>query len=202
MAIFITIGLIVLAIVVFGVYRFVTVKRQNNQLNAERFDRVKELYDKLESGQVITENDVLPFAKNRSTRQTAFELLAEYDKTNLFPNEFNNLISGAESNLANWLEFPTELDACPDEMEHIKRVTFDFDGQHNFVHYEVFKYKVYEPHWAANDGWILGVVGPYFDDSKPYDFPHATFSRISSRLDQITPYEEAKWVHENISMRQ
>ena len=91
--VFIIIGLIVLAIAVFAVYRLVTVKRQNNKLNAERFDRVKELYDKLESGQEITENDVLPFAKNILTRQTAFQLLSDHDKTNLFPNEFNNLIS-------------------------------------------------------------------------------------------------------------
>lgn len=199
--VFIIIGLLVLVIVVFAVYRLLTVKRQNNKLNAERFNRVKELYNKLESGQGITEYDVLPFAKNLLTRQTAFQLLADHDKTNLFPKEFNNLISSAESNLANWLEFPTELNACPDEMEHIKRVTFDFDGQNNFVHYEVFKYKVNEPHWAAKDGWILGVVGPYFDDSQPYDFPQATFSRVSSTLDKVTPDEEAKWVHDNIAIR-
>ncbi|QEH41920.1 FeoB-associated Cys-rich membrane protein [Chitinophaga sp. XS-30] len=199
--VFIVIGLIVLAIVVFAVYRLITVNRQNNKLNAERFDRVKELYDKLESGQELTENDVLPFAKNILTRQMAFQLLADHNKTNLFPKEYNTLIKGAESNLANWLEFPTELDACPDEIEHIKRVTFDFDGQNNFVHYEVFKYRVNEPHWAAKDGWILGVVGPYFDDSKPYDFAQATFSRVSSTLDKVTPDEEVKWVHENISMR-
>lgn len=199
--VFIIVGLIVLALAVFAVYRLVTVKRQNSKLNAERFDRVKELYDKLESGQEITEKDVILFAKNILTRQTTFQLLADHDKTNLFPKEFNNLISSAESNLANWLEFPTELDACPDEMEHIKRVTFDFDGQNNFVHYEVFKCRVNEPHWAAKDGWFLGVVGPYFDDSKPYDFPQATFSRISSTIDKVTPDEEAKWVHENISMR-
>jgi biopolymer transport protein ExbB/TolQ len=100
--VFIIIGLIILVVIIFAVYRFVTVKRQNNKLNAERFDRVKELYDKLESGQEISENDVLPFAKNVLTRQTAFQLLADHDKTSLFPKEFNSLISGAESNLANW----------------------------------------------------------------------------------------------------
>lgn len=200
--IYLIIGLLVLAILIFVVYRLVTVKRQNSKLNAERFDRVKELYDKLESGQEVTENDVIPFAKNVLTRQTTFELLADHDKTNLFPKEYNTLLKGAESNLANWLEFPTELDACPDEIKHIKRVTFDFDGQNNSVHYEVFKCRVNEPHWAAKDGWFLGVVGPYFDDSKPYDFAQATFSRISSTLDKVTPDEEAKWVHENIANRQ
>lgn len=199
--VFIIIGVLVVVIILFAIYRLVTVKRQNKKLNEKRFDRVKELHYKLESGHEITETDVLPFAINVLTRQTAFQLLASQDKINLFPKEYNTLLKSAESNLANWLEFPTELGACPDEIEHIKRVTFDFDGRHNFVHYEVFKYRVNEPHWAAKDGWILGVVGPYFDDSKPYDFPQATFSRVSSTIDKVTPDEEAKWVHENISMR-
>ncbi|GGB81619.1 hypothetical protein [Dyadobacter sediminis] len=200
--VFTIIGLIILAIVIFAVYRLVTVRRQNSKLNAERFNRIKDLYEKLESGQELIDNDVFPFAKNILTRQTTFELLADHNKTYLFPKEYNTLIKGAESNLANWLEFPTELDACPDEIQHIKRVTFDFDGQNNFVHYEVFKYRVNEPHWAAKEGWILGVVGPYFDDSKPFDFPQATFSRVSSTLDKVTPDEEAKWVHKNIANKQ
>jgi hypothetical protein len=199
--VFIIIGLIVLVIAIFATYRIITVKKQNNKLNAERFERVKELYDKLERGQTLTEKDVLPFAQNLLTRETTYQLLSDHNMTDLFPKEYYTIEKAAESNLANWLEFPTELDACPDEIEHIKRVTFDFDGQNNFVHYEVFKYRVNEPHWAAKDGWILGVVGPYFDDSKPYDFPQATFSRISSTFDKVTPDEEAKWVHENISMR-
>lgn len=199
--VFIVIGLVILSIVIFALYRVITVRRQNNKLNAERFERVKELHNKLENAQALAEQDVFPFAKNLLTRQTAFQLLSDYNKINVFPKEYNTLIKGAESNLANWLEFPTELAACPDEIEHIKRVTFDFDGKNNYVHYEVFKYRMNEPHWAAKNGWILGVVGPYFDDSKPYDFPQATFSRVSSTLDKIVPEEEAKWVHENISMR-
>ena len=76
--IFIIIGLIILVVIVFVVYRFMTVKRQNNKLNAERFERVKELYNMLESGQEICENEVLPFAKNVLTRQTTFKLLADH----------------------------------------------------------------------------------------------------------------------------
>ena len=199
--VFIIIGLIVFAITIFALYRFIIVKMQNQKLNKQRFERIKPLYDKLENGQLVTEDEILIFAKNLLTREMTFHLLNDHNKTALFPKEYYTLIKGAESNLANWLEFPTELDACPDEIEHLKRVTFDFDNQNNFVHYEVFKYKVNEPHWAAKDGWNLGVVGPYFDDSKPYDFPHATFSRIGSTLDNVMPDEEAKWVHENISMR-
>jgi hypothetical protein len=56
-----------------------------------------------------------------------------------------------------WLKFPTELDACPDEMEHVKRVTFDFNGRNHFVHFEVFRYRVNEPRRAAKAGWMPGV---------------------------------------------
>ncbi len=196
------IGLLLLSIAIFVVYRLIKVKRQNSRLNAERFERVKPLHDKLKSGHSLTESDIYPFAENLLTREATFELLKEHNMTYLFPGEYYTIVKGAESNLVNWLEFPTELDACPDEIQYIKRVTIDFDGQNNFVHYEVFKCRVNEPHWAAKDGWFLGVVGPYFDDSKPYDFPHCTFSRISSTIDKITPEEEAKWVHDNIANRQ
>ena len=182
-------------------YKLQKVKSQNRKLNEQRFERIKPLYDKLENEQPITTEEVLPYVKSLLTREAIFQLLRDHDKLDLFPNEYFTIVKGAETNLSNWLEFPTELDACPDEIEHMKRVTFDFDGQNNFVHYEVFKYRINEPHWAAKDGWILGVVGPYFDDSKPYDHPHATFSRVSSTLEKVTPDEEAKWVHENISMR-
>lgn len=196
--IFIIVGLIVAVVVVFVLYRYLTVKRQNNQLNEQQFERIKPLHDKLKNGQPVTEQEVRAFAENILTRETTYLLLQQYNKTHLFPKELYTIVKGAESNLATWLEFPTELGACPDEIGHVKRVTLDFDGQNNFVHYEVFKYRVNEPHWAAKNGWILGVVGPYFDDSNPYDFPHATFSRIGV---ETTPEEEAKWVHENISLR-
>jgi len=197
----IVILIIVLFILTFLVYRFVKVRIQNRKINQQRFERIKPLYDRLENGEKLTQQDVYEYAKNIQTREMTYRLLHEHNMTEIFPQEYNSIIKEAESNLANWLEFPTELDACPDEMEHIKRVTFDFNGQNNFVHYEVFKYRVNEPHWAAKDGWILGVVGPYFDDSKPYDHPRATFSRVSSRLESTPPDEEAKWVHEHISMR-
>ena len=197
----IIVGVIVFVIAIFAIYRIIVVKRQNSKLNDKRFMRVRKLYDKLESCQNLTDKDVYPFAQNLLTRELTFQLLSEHNKTDLFPQEYYTIVKGAETNLANWLEFPTELDTCPDEIEHIKRITFDFDGQNNYVHYEVFKYRVNEPHWVAKNGWMLGVVGPYFDDSKPYDFAGATFSRTDSTLDKITPEEEAKWVHENISMK-
>lgn len=190
---------IVLIFVVARMYFKISSNRK--EYNAERFKRIKVLFDKLESNDLVTPEIVLPFVADFKTRQLTFELLSEFERPDLFPEEYFTLIKSAESQLANWLEYPTELDVFPDEIEYLKRVTIDFDGQNNFVHYEVFRYRVNEPHWAADGGWILGVVGPYFDDSNPYDHARATFSRISSTANKVSPEEEVKWVHENISLR-
>jgi len=197
----IVVGILLALIIIFVIYRYLKVSHQNKNLNRLRFERIRPLYEKLANSQTVDPQDVLPYAADIKTRHLAYQLLTSRGKKDLFPEEYYTLIKGAESQLANWLEFPTELGACPDEIEHIKRVTFDFDGQGSYVHYEVFKYKVNEPHWAAKDGWILGVVGPFFDDSEPYHHAGATFSRVDSTIDKISPDAEALWVHENVSMR-
>ena len=192
---------IVAIIVLFIIYRLIAFRKAGIQASKKRFERIKPLYDILANGQTPTQEDIYDYAKNLLTRETAFRLLKEHGKSDLFPTAFYNIEKGAESNLATWLEFPTELDGCPDEMEHVKKVSIDFDGENNFVHYHVFKFRTNEPHWAAKEGWMVGVVGPYFDDSDPYDFPHATFSRLSSKFGTTSPDEEAAWVHKNISLK-
>lgn len=195
--IFIIIGVVVSVIIIFALYRYIVVSIQNKKLNKIRFERLGIIYEKLQNGIEITSEEVLPFASNVLTRQGTFQLLSQYNKLDFFPESYITIEKGAESSLANWLEFPTELDACPDEIELEEKVTIDFDG--NNVYYYVFKFRINEPHWASENGWILGVVGPYFDDSKPYDFT-STFSRIDSKLGEISAQDEAKWVHENIAM--
>lgn len=131
-------------------------------------------------------------------RDTIFKLLNDHNKIDLFPKELLSIEKGAKSNLANWLQFPTELDGCPDEIEHIKKITIRVKDEDIFYH--VFKFRINEPHWAAKNGWMIGVVGPYLNDSKPYDFTPATFSRLN-KFETNSPDEEAKWVHENIAMK-
>ena len=193
--------LVLVALAGFVAYRIISVHKAGRETLQRRFKRIQPLYDKVESGETVAGEDVHDFAKNVLTREATFKLLKDSGLSHLFPEEFYSIEKAGETYLANWLEYPTELDACPDEIEHMKRVTIDFDGQKNFVHYEVYKYRVNEPHWAAKDGWILGVVGPYFDNSEPYDRPQATFSRVSSTTDKTSPEEEARWVHENIAAR-
>lgn len=193
------IGAVVLLALGFIAYRTLKVKTQANELNEARYERIRSLVDIIERGGVPTAEEVAPFALGLGTREATFDLLLGINRLDLFPSDLVSIQKSAEANMSTWLEFPTELDALPDEIEHVRRVTIPFD-EANRVHYEVFRFRVNEPHWAAADGWLLGVVGPYFDDSKPYDFPGGTFSRFK-KFGTVEPEEEVAWVHENIAMR-
>jgi hypothetical protein len=188
-----------LPIITVKFYRVVLFAKANTQISKKRFARISPLYNKLKNGDPISKNEVYEYAKNLLTRKMVFELLQHNNLQNIFPDEFNTIEKAAESNLANWLEFPTELNTCPDEIEHIKRVSINIDKEDHFVHYEVFEFKVHEPHRDAKKGWMLGVVGPYFDNSEPYDYPFCTYSRFHQN--SVSSEEEVKWVHENILLQ-
>ena len=192
------IGILVLIVVLFIMYRVFTIRRAQRKFNQEKFERIEPLIDKFDTKEGVTKADVLPYAANSSTRAITYHLLDDNDKLYLFPIQYETIEKAAESHLTNWLEFPDELGCAPDEMTLLERVSIDFEGSN--AYYYIFKFMINEPHWAAKEGWILGVVGAYFDDSKPFDFPKATFSRFSSKFGEITPEDEAKWVHENIAL--
>ncbi len=198
----IILGVLFVSLLSFVGYRYMKVHAQHRNMVKLRYNRIAVLHEQLKNGQEPDSHDVLPFAANKMTRIMTYELLHSYDRKHLFPQQYMTRVLAAESHLANWLEFPTELDAIPDEMEHLQTVTIDFDGKNeHFVHYEVFRFKTHAPNRAAKYGWMLGVAGPYFDESEPYDNASDTFSRLISQSDAITPEQEAIWVHENNSKR-
>ncbi len=59
--------------VVFALYRYLKVSGQNKKLNKQRFDRIKPLYEKLEAGQAVDLQDILPFAESVATRELSSE---------------------------------------------------------------------------------------------------------------------------------
>ena len=179
------IGILVLVVVFFIMYRVFTIRRAQRKFNQEKFKRIEPLIDKFDTKEGVTKADVLPYAANSSTRAITYHLLDDNDKLYLFPIQYETIEKAAESHLTNWLEFPDELGCAPDELTFLERVSIDFEGSN--AYYYIFKFMINEPHWAAKEGWILGVVGTYFDDSKPFDFPKATFSRFSSKFGEIAP---------------
>jgi hypothetical protein len=182
-------------------YQFLKLRSRIKSFEARKWVRVSPLLDALNSGRGINEDDVAPFARDLATRWTVIEILRDFDLLELFPKELYRFEDIGAGRLAQWLEFPTSLDALPDEIELVERVTLDPDDEGNKTYYHVYRYRIGEPHPAAANGWTLGVVGPYFEESEPHEHPFATFSRKSSRFGETTPNEEARWVHENIFLR-
>lgn len=123
-----------------------------------RSERMMYLSQIVKEGRELTEETVAPYAKNALTRVDTYKLLSSFEKIALFPKEYENVEKAAEGYLVKWLEFPTELDAVPDEIEYNREVGIAFEK--NELIYHVFNFRVNNPHWAAKEGWMLGAVGP------------------------------------------
>ena len=159
-----------------------------------KLKRIQPLLTRLESKSVIPEDEILEMAKDPAYRHALYRALEAYNALSLFPVIYLTREKGAESFLANWLEFPTELGKAPDEIELMEIITISSAEP---LDYYVFKYRTKSPHWAAQYGWMLGVCGPYRIQSLPYDVPLRVFSRFNSE-NKVTPLEEVEWVHNNI----
>ncbi|GAA4751591.1 hypothetical protein [Flavisolibacter ginsenosidimutans] len=156
------------------------------------------LYNKLYFHQNLSKAEIDSFTINSDTRAEFYDLLEEFKREDIFPPEFNTFEKAAESRLTNWLEYPTELDTIPSQLELLKKVNL-IDSGVTYTYY-AFRFKTEQPHWAAKDGWMIGVVGPYLKDSKPYDWTGGTFSNFKKEK-QITPEKEAEWAHKNVFKR-
>jgi hypothetical protein len=183
----------------FAFYSFFSFHRIRRRVKDKSFQRVRPVYELLMNNSLVTVSDIYPYARDPVTREFTYRLLYYFNQEFLFPPVFYTIEMGAESNLMGWLEFPTELNALPDQVEYIKQVSIGKDHD-NLFYYHVYQFSVNEPHFLAKYGWMIGVVGPYFGSSKPFDIPVATFSRLKKNS-EVSPEEETIWVHDNICMR-
>jgi hypothetical protein len=81
--------------------------------------------------------------------------------------------------MVDWLTYPTELAREPDEIEQVAVVTQEMAAPLGLVDYYVFRFRTLPPHWAAEQGWMGGVSGPYIRAEEPT--PNAqgqTFSKF------------------------
>jgi hypothetical protein len=127
------------------------------------------------------------------TRKVLYEVLAEHDQIELFPQEQRTWEALAEADLVAWLCHPNELGAPPDEIELTKQlpVPGEAAGSHRYF---LFRYRTHAPHWAAGDGWMAGVAGPYDVEKEPEPHASGTFSRFEA-YDSRTPEEHVEVTH-------
>ena len=121
----------------------------------------------LRLGKPVDKKHVADVARHAEMRNWLFIKLKEMDKASLFPEEFRTQKAFAEGDMVNWLVYPTELHRVPDEIELMKVVSVNTGLPGGIYDYYVFRFRTKEPHWAAKNGWIAGVSGPFLKKDQP-----------------------------------
>lgn len=186
---------LILISLIWFLYRVFYVKRQSRELAETKLRIFEGLIRKLEGNESILIEDIEVLAENPSTRHALFGILQRFGRMDAFPTEYFTLEKSAESFLVNWLEFPTELNSSPDQIQFFTKITLLEKDES--IEYYVYKYRKNPPPQGLPQDWMLAVVGPFTATSKPYDIPLRIFSRFNV-LGTVSAYEEARWVHEHI----
>ena len=106
--------------------------------------------------------------RQRRMPQVALRRAAPARTRHLYPDEFRGQAALAESDLVNWLTYPTELGRPPDEIELVQAIPFHTESDVGWADYFLFRFRTHTPHWSARDGWIAGISGPLFRHRATY----------------------------------
>ena len=141
----------------------------------------------LRKGQPIDPLHFQFIAESREMRGSLFASLKEIGRPELFPREYASQPALAESVMVTWLSFPTELGCEPDDLELMQTIQVKKWRRMHGMEYYVFRFRTYQPHWAAADGWMAGVSGPFSPNESPTpDSGCNTFSQLTP-WDQMSP---------------
>jgi hypothetical protein len=141
---------------------------------------------------------VRDIAANAETRNWLFDHLQQLGRSELFPAEFATQRYLAEGEMVEWLCYPTELGRPPDEIELMKVISVD-GGRDGVIDTYLYRFRTFEPHWAAKDGWMAGVAGPFRRRDEPtFRSLGGTFSSFA-KWDSKTPEKHVRDVEKQIS---
>ena len=131
----------------------------------------------LAHGRPLATGVVATVAASPEVRNLLFDHLKDKDLTELMPARYRTQAALAESNMVRWLVYPTELGRAPDQIEMKKVLSIDTESDDGILDYYLFRFRTLPPHWAAKDGWMAGVAGPFVRKESPTtDSNGGTFS--------------------------
>jgi hypothetical protein len=113
----------------------------------------------------VPDQAIAQVAASAETRTLLFDELKERKQLDRMPARFRTQEALAESDLVCCL-IP-ELDRTPHEIELLKVVPVDTRLPGGIYDYYVFRFRMKEPHWAAKDGWLAGLSGPFLRSECP-----------------------------------
>ena len=179
----------------FVYWRIVATQRAADRRSAALLSRIEPAIATVLAGGRPDPDSISALASDPATRNLLFWNLHELGRGELFPAEHRTLAAIGESDLVFWLLHPNELAAAPDEIELVKEVERELGGRR--MRFLVFRYRVHPPHWAAGDGWMAGVAGPYCDGEEPLGPPGGVFSEFEP-IDSRTPEQHVDHVVQRI----
>lgn len=168
-------GAIVLVVLAYFWWRWTSVARGAKQRDERILKSLEPIGARLDTGDDVTQDEIREIAQRPETRFILFNILREIGRPELIPDDFSSAQSQAESALAYWCMHPNELQDAPERIQKVQDVTRPFGKVDATFH--VFRYKMPSGHWAAEDGWLLGLAGPIDEASEPYSLMPQAFSR-------------------------
>jgi hypothetical protein len=150
----------------------------------------------LRQGHDVERAVIRSVASDPTMRIWIYEMLTRLEKLPMFPEDMKTQEAFAESDMVGWLTFGTELGRAPDEIELMKTISLDTETEQGILDYFVFRFRTFPPHWAAKDGWMAGVSGPFLRKDSPSARSYGeTFSSFS-QWESATAEEHLGDVHE------
>lgn len=196
------IGGLIGLIVIFIVYRYWATIKATQKRDRYVLEQIQPIIDAIDNKTTIDTELIKQLADDPAIRGNLYYILIEHNQTDLFPEQYKNFKSGAESSLVYWLLHPNELGSRPDHIEFVQKVEkeVEIDHEQQLFDYYVFKFKMNPPHWAAKEEWTVGIVGPYIKGKERQDFTASAFSTFE-RFDSKSPEEHVGWVHEMMKQK-
>ncbi|WP_143316460.1 hypothetical protein [Clostridium sp. HBUAS56017] len=143
-------------------------------------------------GENLSEEDALEIAGDNETRNWFYINLKGLDKLEVYPEKYNTQSFFAESNMVDWLVYPTELGRVPDEIE-LMNVFTDGDDE-----YYLFRFRCENEEDPEESKWMAGLSGPFnTSEGATTSAGGYTFSRFDKWEDK-TPEEHMKSIVGNI----
>lgn len=135
----------------------------------------------------VAPRHIFQIAASPEMRNWLYERLVELGRESLYPVALKTQEAFAESNMVQWLSYPTELGAAPDEIELMDVV--NIGSPERPMDYYLFRFRTFPPHWAAENDWMAGLAGPFSRREAPTTQAHGyTFSSFEP-WDSKTPDE-------------
>jgi hypothetical protein len=177
--------------IAFIVWRIMSVARGIRQRDERLARELDPLAKRLEQKATISRDEVFALARKPQLRYPLYALLKQFNRLDLFPAEFLSDEAQGAAKLAHWMMHPNELQDAPREIELVERVARTVDERE--CSFLVYRYRMPESHWAASDGWILGLAGPFAKSDPPYEGPAGAFSRCGDKHGVIKPDDPVDW---------